>query len=70
MKDNYFEAMHYKFEFTFKEVAELVCAVIAAQVDDEQFITQYSEENPELCAKLQNKLHIYAELLEKLRHPA
>ena len=69
MKDNYFDAMPYKFEFTSEEVTRLVSAVILAQVDDEQFIKQYSEENPELCAKLQNKLRIYAELLQKLRHP-
>ena len=69
MTDNYFDAMHYKFEFTSEEVTKLVSAVIIAQVDDEQFIKLYSEENPELCAKLQNNLRIYAELLKKLRKP-
>lgn len=69
MKDNYFEAMPYKFEFTSEEVTKLVSAVIVAQVDDEQFIKQFSEENPELCGKLQNNLRIYAEILKKLRKP-
>jgi hypothetical protein len=70
MSDNYFDAKPYKFEFTSEEVTKLVSAVIVAQVDDESFIKQYSEENPELCAKLQNNLRVYAELLKKLRHPA
>ena len=70
MKDNYFDAMPFKFEFTSEEVANLVGAVITAQVKDEQFIKEYSEENPELCAKLQNILRVYEELLKKLRHPA
>jgi len=70
MSDNYFDTMPYKFEFTSEEVTKLVSAVFVAQVDDEQFIKQFSDENPELCAELQNNLRIYAELLKKLRHPA
>lgn len=69
MKDNYFDAMPYKFEFTSEEVNKLVVAVVMAQVDDERFIKEYPE-NKELVGNLKKELDMFQAILDKLRHPA
>ena len=69
MKDNYFDAMPYKFEFTSEEVTKLVSAVIMAQVDDEQFIKNYPD-NKDLIGNLKKEIDMFQSILDKLRHPA
>lgn len=69
MRDNYFDAMPYKFEFTSEEVNKLVVAVVMAQVDDERFIKEYPD-NKELVGNLKKELDMFQAILDKLRHPA
>jgi len=69
MRDNYFDVMPYKFEFTSEEVNKLVVAVVMAQVDDERFIKEYPD-NKELVGNLKKELDMFQAILDKLRHPA
>ena len=56
----------YKFEFTAREVSLLMSAVIAAQVEDEQYVKNYPE-NAELAASLKETIIEYGALRDKLR---
>lgn len=66
MKDNYFDDMTFKLEFTPEEVTKLVSAVIFSKVDDEQFIKNYSDDK-ELIGKLKKEIDMYQTILDKLR---
>ena len=66
MKDNYFDVMTFKLEFTPEEVTKLVSAVILAQVDDEQFIKNYPDDK-ELIGNLKKEIDMYQAILDKLR---
>lgn len=69
MKDNYFDAMPYKFEFTLEEVDKLVLAIARAIVNDERYIKAFKDDK-ELVGDLKKEIDIFQAILDKLRRPA